>query len=133
MVIDWYHILIEVGDEPRQEGMVDTNYLSLAEYCLINWKYMPSLVNIRYPVTGLSIWYYWVTMVFPVGYEGSGIPVLKGFMVALVYRIYGLPLSKYPSLTSLGNAAWLNIVDLVVAAPIIPILGCSVVYFCSSL
>ena len=68
-------------------------------------------------------------MVVPLGYELSGITLLKGFIVALVIRICGLPLSKYTPFTSLCNAALLNIVDAVVAAPIIPVLGCLAVYF----
>ena len=40
-----------------------------------------------------------------------------------------LPLSKYIFFTSLGNTDLLNIVDVIVAAPILPVLGCLVVYF----
>ena len=68
-------------------------------------------------------------MVFPVEYEGSRIKVLKGFIVAPFIRICGLPLSKYLSFTSLGNASWLNIAVGVSANPIIPVLGWLDVYF----
>ena len=51
------------------------------------------------------------------------IPILKGFMVSPVIRIYGLPLYKYISFILLVNAACLNIVNLVVAAPMLPVLG----------
>ena len=61
--------------------------------------------------------------------KGSGIPVLKDFMISPVIRKCGLTLSKYVSFTSLGNASWLNIVNVVVADPMIPVLGCLVVYF----
>ena len=90
---------------------------------------MPSLVNIYYPVTGGPRLYSWFIIVFPPGSEGSGIPVLKGFMVVPVIRICGLHLYKYLSFTLLVNAAWLDKVYVVVAAPIIPAMGCLVVYF----
>ena len=67
--------------------------------------------------------------VFPLVYEGSGIPVLKGFMVSPVIRIYGLTLSKYIYFTSLVNSGWLNIVDVVVASQMIHVMGCLVMYF----
>ena len=66
---------------------------------------------------------------FPVGSEGSGIPVFKGFIVAPVIRICGFPLSKYLSFTSFGNEEYLNIVVVVVAALIIYVLSLLVVYF----
>ena len=72
-------------------------------------------MNKRSPVTGGSRWYSWVVVVFPVGYKGSGIPVLKYFILYPVIRICGLPLSKYLSFTSLVNSACLNIVDVVVS------------------
>ena len=81
------------------------------------------------PVTKGPKWYFWVNMVFTLGYQGSGIPVLKGFMVSQVIRICGLPLSKYISFTLSVNVAWLNIVDVVVSDPVLPVLGCLVVYF----
>ena len=90
---------------------------------------MPSLVNIQSLVNGGSRWYSWVIMAFPLGSEGSRIPLLKGFMLDPVIRICGLPLSKYLYLTSLGNSAWLNLVDVVVAAPILPVLGWLVIFF----
>ena len=68
-------------------------------------------------------------MVVPLGSEGSGISVWKGFMVAPVIIICGLPLSKYLSFISLVNSVWLNIVNTVVSAPILPVLGYLVVYF----
>ena len=49
-------------------------------------------------------------------------------MVAPVISICMISLSKYLSFTFLGNGAWLNIVNVVVAAPIIPAMGCLVVY-----
>ena len=90
---------------------------------------MPYLVNRHSPVTAGSILYSWVVMVVPLRYEGSGIPLLKCFMVAPFIIIYVLPLSKYLPFTSLVNASWLNIVDVIVATPIPPVLGCLVVYF----
>ena len=69
-------------------------------------------------------------MVVPIGYKGLGILVLNSFMVAPVIRICGLSLSKYISFALLGNAAWLDIVDVVVASPILPVLGFLVVHFC---
>ena len=90
---------------------------------------MPSLVNRRCPVAGGSRLYYWVIVVFLVGSVGLGIPVLKVCIVAPSISICGLPLSKYLSFTYLGNAAWFYIVVGVVSAPIIPVLGCLVVYF----
>ena len=87
------------------------------------------MVNKRYPLTGGSIWYSWVIMVVPLRYKGSDIPVLKGLIVSSVIRVFGSPLSKYLFFTLLGNEAWFNIVDVVVAAPIFPVLGCLVVYF----
>ena len=68
-------------------------------------------------------------MVVPLGSEGSVIPVLKGFMVSPVIRIYGLTLSKYIYFTSLVNSGWLNIVDVVVASQMIHVMGCLVMYF----
>ena len=68
-------------------------------------------------------------MVVPLVYDGSGNPVLKGLMVSPFIRICGLPLSKYLYFTSLGNVEWLNIVDVVVADSIIPLLRCLFVYF----
>ena len=50
-------------------------------------------------------------------------------MLISVVSICGLTLSKYLSFTSFYNAEWLNIVDVVVASPIIPLLGFFVVYF----
>ena len=61
-------------------------------------------------------------MVVPLGSKGSGILVLKDFMAFLVIRIFGLPLFNYISFTSLGNTSWLNIVNVVVAASILPVL-----------
>ena len=84
---------------------------------------MPSLVNRRSPVIGGYIWYYWVLVVVTLGYKGPGVPELKYFMVDPVIRICGLYLSKYRSFTSLGNVEWLNIVDVVVSYPILPVLG----------
>ena len=72
-------------------------------------------------------------MVVPIGYKGLGILVLNSFMVAPVIRICGLSLSKYISFALLGNAAWLDIVDVVVASPILPVLGFLVVHFCIAL
>ena len=63
------------------------------------------------------------------GYEGSCIPLLKGFMVSLYIRIYGLPLSNYLNFILLGNTASFNIVYVVLAAPMRPVLGCLIVYF----
>ena len=68
-------------------------------------------------------------MVVPLGSEGSGITVLKGFMVTPVIRICGFPLSKYVSFILLVNAAWLNIVDVVVDDPVLHVMGCLVDYF----
>ena len=90
---------------------------------------MPYLVNRQYPVTGGSIWYSWVIVVVPLGSKGSDIPVLKFFMVISVISICGLPLSKYIAFTLLVNEGWFNLVDVVLAAPIFPILGCLVIYF----
>ena len=61
--------------------------------------------------------------------QGSSIPVLKGFMVSPVIMICGLPLSTYLYFTSLGDAAWLNIVNVVVASPMLTVLGFLVVSF----
>ena len=61
-------------------------------------------VNIWSPVNGGSRWYSWVVMIVPLGSEGSGILVLKFFMVALDIKNCGLPLSKYISFTSLVNS-----------------------------
>ena len=90
---------------------------------------MPYLVNIRSLVTGGSIWYSWFIMVYPVVSAGSEILVLKGFIVAPVISICGFPLYKCLLFTSLVNATWLNMVDGVLADPILPVLGCMVVYF----
>ena len=68
-------------------------------------------------------------MVAPLGSEGSRISVLKSFMVYPGIRICGLSLSKYQSFEFLGNESWFNIVNIVVAAPMLPVLGCLVVYF----
>ena len=87
------------------------------------------MVNRRSPVTGFPVCYSWVIMVVPLGSEGSGIPVLKGFMVAPGIRTCGLPSYKCITFTSLGNATWFNIVDVFVAAPILTVIGCLVVYF----
>ena len=127
MVTDWYHTLIAVGDDAQQEGMVNKKCLYLSASCLINCKLVPYLVNRKSPVTGGSICHSGVIMVLTLGYEGSGIPVLKCFILAPVIRICGFPLYKYPYFKSLGNASWLNIVDLVVSAPIITVLGCLIV------
>ena len=68
-------------------------------------------------------------MVVTLGYEVSGILVLKGFIVSPVISICGLSSSKYTPFTSLFNVAWFNIVDVVVAYPIPPVLSCLVMYF----
>ena len=54
-------------------------------------------------------------------------------MVSLVIGICELPLSQYLSFTSLVNALWLNIVNVVVADPIIPVLVFLVVCFFNAL
>ena len=51
--------------------------------------------------------------------RGVGDSIIEGFLVDLVIRIWGLPLSKYIYFTFLGNVVWLHIVDVVVSAPIL--------------
>ena len=65
--------------------------------------------------------------------EGSGVPVLKVFVVASVIRTCGLLLSRYISFAYLGKSNWLNIVDVIVAATILIVLVCLVVNFWISL
>ena len=85
-------------------------------------------MNRRSPVIGGSRWHSWVIVVALLGSEGSGIPLLKAFLVDLVIRICGLPLSKYIYFTLLGNVVWLHIVNLVVSAPILHVMVFLVVY-----
>ena len=54
---------------------------------------------------------------------------MKVLMVSQVISIYGLHLSKYISFTLLVNSAWLNIADVDVADPMLPVLVCLIVYF----
>ena len=68
-------------------------------------------------------------MVVPLRSEGSGITLLKGFMVAPGIMICGFLLSKYIFFTLLFNEAWFNIFNIVVTAPILPVLGFLFVYF----
>ena len=67
-------------------------------------------------------------MVVPIGYEDSGIPLLKGLMLAPAISICGLPLSEYLSFTLLVNSAWLNIFNVVVSDQILHLLVCLVVF-----
>ena len=90
---------------------------------------MPSLVNKRSPATEGSRLYYWVNMIVPLGSEGSGIPVLIGFMLSPFIKMCELPLSKYLYFILLGNTASLNVVYVVLAAPMFSLLDCSIVYF----
>ena len=90
---------------------------------------MPSLVNKRSPATEGSRLYYWVNMIVPLGSEGSGIPVLIGFMLSPFIKMCELPLSKYLYFISLYNESWLNVVYVVVATPMLPVMGFFVVYF----
>ena len=64
-------------------------------------------------------------MVIPIISDGSGIPVLKSFMIFPSTIICGLHLSKYISFPLLNNSEWLNIVDVIVSGPILPVLGFS--------
>ena len=68
-------------------------------------------------------------MVVPLGSDGSRIPVLIGFMVDPIIRIYMSPLFKYPPFISLVNGSWFNIVNVFLSATIIPELFFFVVYF----
>ena len=61
-------------------------------------------------------------MVVQLGSKCSGIPVLKVFMVAPVIMVCELNFSKYLSFTSLVNTAWLKIVDIVLAGPMLLVL-----------
>ena len=58
---------------------------------------------------------------------------MKGFIGATVISICGLLLYKYLLFTLLVNATWLNIFNRVVSDPILPVLGCMIVYFCITL
>ena len=68
-------------------------------------------------------------MVVTIGSEGSGIPVLKVFMLSPFIKMCELPLSKYLYFILLGNTASLNVVYVVLAAPMFSLLDCSIVYF----